>query len=126
MSVIRDKQLTKNFRASELRCRCRETTCTAAPMDPAFLIKLQAIRDAWGLPLGISSGARCKAWNTKVGGSPVSQHLLGKAADIHLEDPEDGPKLAALAVRHGIGGVGIAKTFIHIDDGPQGRRWSYD
>lgn len=124
-AVLRDKQLTKNFRASELRCRCRQPGCTAPPMDPGFLIKLQRLRDLWGSPLTVTSGLRCRAWNTKVAGSPNSLHLLGKAADLLLENPEDGPRLSILAEKAGMGGVGLDRGFIHVDDGPSGRRWSY-
>jgi uncharacterized protein YcbK (DUF882 family) len=51
--------------------------------------------------------------------------LTGQAADVHLDDPEDGPKMAALAIKVNMGGIGIAKGFIHVDDGDQGRRWTY-
>lgn len=44
---------------------------------------LQPIRDSWGKPIIVSSGFRCKKLNEKVNGATKSQHLLGKAADIH-------------------------------------------
>jgi uncharacterized protein YcbK (DUF882 family) len=33
--------------------------------------------------------------------------------------------LVQLAEQVGMGGIGIAKTFIHVDIGPGGRRWTY-
>lgn len=95
-------------------------------INPDFLAKLQAVRDAWCLPLLITSGVRCAYWNTLVNGSTHSQHLLGKASDVHLEHPDTGPKLAALGEKMGMGGIGLGRSFIHLDDGPQGRRWTYD
>ena len=43
---------------------------------------LDPIREAWGGPLVVSSGYRCKELNALVGGVKNSHHLLGCAADI--------------------------------------------
>ena len=43
---------------------------------------LQPLRDHLGCAVKITSGYRCKALNTKVGGHPNSQHLTGNAADF--------------------------------------------
>lgn len=43
---------------------------------------LQPLRDAWGKPLSINSGYRCKELNAAVGGVPTSQHVKGEAADV--------------------------------------------
>ena len=43
---------------------------------------LQPPRDAWGKPLAVNSGFRCRELNEEVGGVPTSQHRLGEAADI--------------------------------------------
>ena len=43
---------------------------------------LQPLRDYLNSPIKITSGYRCKALNTKVGGQPNSQHLTGNAADF--------------------------------------------
>ena len=43
---------------------------------------LDPIREAWGEPIVVSSGYRCKELNTLVGGAKNSHHLLGCAADI--------------------------------------------
>ena len=43
---------------------------------------LQPLRDHLGCAVKITSGYRCKALNTKVGGQPNSQHLTGNAADF--------------------------------------------
>lgn len=119
-----DKYLTKSFRATEFRCRCRRKECDASPMDMAFIHKLQAMRDLYGKPIHILSGARCPYWNDKVGGAKRSLHLMGKAADLAIADGDDD-LLVKLAEQVGMGGIGIAKTFIHVDIGPGGRRWTY-
>ena len=43
---------------------------------------LQPLRDAWGKPLAINSGYRCKELNAAVGGVSTSQHTKGEAADV--------------------------------------------
>ena len=43
---------------------------------------LDPIREAWGKPIIVSSGYRCKELNALVGGVKNSHHILGCAADI--------------------------------------------
>ena len=43
---------------------------------------LQPLRDAWGKPLAVNSGFRCRELNEEVGGVPTSQHRKGEAADV--------------------------------------------
>lgn len=44
---------------------------------------LDPLREAWGSPINVTSGYRCKVLNTLVGGSPTSAHLSGYAADLY-------------------------------------------
>lgn len=43
---------------------------------------LDPLREAWGKPIHVNSGYRCRALNKAVGGVPTSQHMRGEAADI--------------------------------------------
>jgi len=45
---------------------------------------LQPLRDHYGQAVTISSGYRCEALNSAIGGAPSSQHIDGKAADIEI------------------------------------------
>lgn len=118
--------LTENFSADEFKCRCRRADCPRPEMNDDFMDLLQRVRDAWGKPMVITSGARCLCYNTIVGGSPNSQHLLGKAADIHLDRPEDINALADVAEKLGMGGIGRGVIgLLHLDSGAPGRRWTY-
>ena len=47
---------------------------------------LDPLREALGRPLRVTSGYRSLAVNTAVGGSPTSQHKVGKAADVDVDD----------------------------------------
>lgn len=73
---------------------------------------LQPLRDAWGKPLKVNSGYRCKALNAAVGGVPTSQHVKGEAADIAAGDPV---KIARLAVKLGLpfDQMILYPTFVH-------------
>lgn len=46
---------------------------------------LDPLRAMMGLPIIITSGYRSQRVNELVGGSKTSQHLTGKAADIHIQ-----------------------------------------
>lgn len=56
---------------------------------------LDPLREAYGKPIIVTSGYRCKALNKAVGGSINSQHCLGQAADIRTvsDTPEENKKL---------------------------------
>jgi uncharacterized protein YcbK (DUF882 family) len=80
---------------------------------------LQPLRDAWGQPLFINSGYRCKELNAKVGGVATSQHCKGQAADVGCSDPL---ALARLVKKMGLtyDQMGVYPTFVHLsykDDG---------
>lgn len=76
-----------------------------------------------GRPLKINSGHRCAIWNAVVGGLPNSPHRR-IAVDIAFQK-HDRRALAAAAERCGFTGIGIAKTFIHLDRRETAARWAY-
>lgn len=55
-------------------------------MDLQFVAGLDYVRRVVGVPMAINSGFRTEAHNKAVGGSPRSQHLLGRAADVPVLD----------------------------------------
>jgi len=123
--------MTKNFKKSEFDCKCG---CDM-PVDVLANItklasQLQYIRDNVALPITINSGYRCEAHNKSVGGSENSQHLLGKAADIVINglDPVlDTYDYLDDLMRTGEilqGGLGMYKTFTHIDIRKIKARWN--
>jgi len=82
------------------------------------LILLQTLRDVYNAPLIINSGYRDPKHNSRVGGSPTSQHVFGRAFDIHIDDTEMGRELEDLAIKTGFTAIGRYKTFIHVDSRP--------
>lgn len=74
---------------------------------------LEPLREAWGGPLFINSGYRCKELNEKVGGVETSQHCKGQAADVGVTDPY---ALAKLVQKMGLkyDQLGIYASFVHL------------
>lgn len=113
-----------HFTPQELACRCGGRGCRGAYWhDADFLDALEALRKETGRPLKINSGHRCAIWNAVVGGVPGSWHRR-IAVDIALKG-HDGRALVAAAKRCGFTGIGIAKTFIHLDRRETPARWTY-
>jgi len=75
---------------------------------------LQRLRNKYGLTI-INSGYRTLEHNKKVGGVFDSQHRYGKAVDIHLKSDWTPERLADLAKECGFTGIGLYKTFVHMD-----------
>lgn len=120
------------FSITEFECRCK---CGRAPMDEAFLLKLDELRHQFGKPLAVSSGYRCSSHNQRVSSTGIDgPHTTGKAADLRV-DRADAHRLLGLALSHGFTGIGVQQKggsrFLHLDtltDGPRQPRptvWSY-
>jgi len=76
----RPGQLSQHFWRREFACKCG---CGFDTVDAELVDVLETIRFELGEKgIRITSGCRCAEHNAKIGGSPQSQHLLGKAADF--------------------------------------------
>ena len=113
-----------HFTPRELACRCGGRFCAGEYWHaPDFLDALEALRGDIGHPLVINSGHRCAVWNTYVGGVRFSLHR-SIAVDISLAG-HDRHALLAAAERRGFTGLGLGKTFLHLDRRPRPARWIY-
>ena len=70
--------LTTNLSRGEFACKCG---CGFDTVDYELILVVQRIRDYMETPVTINSGCRCQKYNHKIGGSLVSKHLQGRAAD---------------------------------------------
>jgi len=113
-------RVSMNFFLSEFECRC----CGRVMLDSVLLEKLQKLRDAIGMPIYIVSGYRCEKHNITIKGAKKSQHLLGKAADIHARSYPLG-NLLEKAEKIGFGGIGTYPKggFLHLDVRKEKTRW---
>lgn len=116
------KQLTKNFKVKEFAC--------SDGTDVIFISHdlvdiLQKIRDHFGKPVNINSAYRTPAKNKQVGGAAYSQHLYGTAADITIAgvSPKTVAEYAETLLPK-TGGIGIYKTFTHVDVRAVKSRWN--
>lgn len=87
------------------------------------LDKLQALRDALGKPLVLTSAYRSPEHNRRVGGAKNSKHMEGIAFDVRMEN-HDPHRFEAAARAVGFTGFGYypKSGFMHIDTGPA-RSW---
>lgn len=93
-------------------------------MDEVFLELLDALRDEVGFPLKLNSTYRSPEYNKSIGGSKGSKHMEGIAADISCTDSVKRAKLVYTALDLGLT-VGVAKTFIHVDNRPSQIMFTY-
>lgn len=85
-------------------------------MDREFLDMLDYARDVAKLKFVITSGYRTPTHNRKVGGVSNSSHLIGRAADIKCSHVGKRYKIVASLLEAGFVRIGIARTFIHVDN----------
>lgn len=97
--------------AGEFACK----HCGAYGMDSGTLDRLQALRTEWGKPMHINSGYRCQKHPIEAAKPDPGGHAKGRAIDVAMV-PGLRNRFIAMAQRHGFMGIGVAKTYVHIDD----------
>lgn len=124
-------KLTKNFNSEEFACK--DGTVVPEKLLPhvqKLAENLQVLRDHIGKPISINSGYRTPNYNKKVGGAPLSQHLMAKAGDIRIAGMtskqiyDEIQKLIKAGKMHN-GGVGLYNTFVHYDVRQAPARWDF-
>lgn len=71
-----------------------------------------------GYPIIVYSAYRTPSHNKKIGGAPKSQHLVGKALDLHhtkLTNEEFYKIIHSNTIELGITGLGKYLNFVHVD-----------
>ena len=102
---------SKNFTSNELRCSC----CGDEHVQQWALDKLQAIREELGRPLSVTSAYRCENHPVESRKKKAGTHNKGIAFDIFVGDGALRYQLISTAIKHGANGVGVSRSFIHID-----------
>jgi hypothetical protein len=108
------------FAREEFRCQCEGKYCNGFPVEPEEeLVRVcNEIRRRLGVPVTIvesgGSGVRCAQHNANVGGVAYSNHLYGKAADLHSDkSPQDMYRVAE-EVLGNTGELGLYSWGIHV------------
>ena len=121
--------LSPHFSTSEFACHCGCGLGSRVTDISSLLVDLlERIRAEIGRPIKITSGVRCPIWNARSGGVSSSPHLRGTAADIFVSGGEHRYAIVRAALANGAEGVGVAKTFIHVDMDEEVQRpmlWTY-
>ena len=123
------KQLTKNFKLSEFKCRDGTSVPDEHMANVEALAKnLQVLRDYIGKPINVISGYRSPKYNRKIGGARRSQHMFARAGDIKVKgmDPKEVKDAIEKLILEGKmvqGGVGLYTTFVHYDVRGRKARW---
>ena len=92
-------ELTSSATAQREGIDNRPPECTYHLLHVLVEQLLDPIREAWGEPIVVSSGYRCKELNALVGGAKNSHHILGCAADIIAGNRADHRRLFKLIVQ---------------------------
>lgn len=118
-------QISEHFNSAHFDCRCTLTTCVFTLVDAELVGGLECL---WHLSNGlwITSGFRCQTHNRMVGGKRASLHQIGKAADVqsHTKAPDLANSAETVPIFK-LGGIGRAKTFVHLDVRGYAARWNY-
>lgn len=124
-------RLTKNFWLNEFNCN-DGTVVPNHLLDnvKSLSMDLQVLRDYFDSPIKINSAYRHELYNSTIGGSKNSQHILAKAADIvvvGVSANEVANKIEELMNNHTItnGGLGRYNNFTHIDIREYPARWDF-
>jgi uncharacterized protein YcbK (DUF882 family) len=123
--------MTKNFNIKEFESKDGSKMPSDIFLNMIKLAnQLQILRDYTGKAITVNSGYRSPKHNAKIGGSLSSQHLLGKAADITIEDlkPAEVFMIINELIDMGLmlqGGLGLyeKKGFVHYDIRKTKARW---
>ena len=103
-------------------CPC----CQKGIVDPHLVLALTRYQDLTKLPITITSGYRCRDHNNAVSGSFLSQHMLGRAADITCPplSPLELYLVAEQIPAFANGGIGLYPAhYIHLDTRRVRARW---
>lgn len=101
-------------------------TCSKEQMNDAFLKRLNKARRLAGIPFVINSAFRSSEYDIQKGRTGNSFHCKGRAVDIRCLDSSSRAVIVESLIMVGFHGIGIANTFIHVDDRPLKCIWLYE
>ena len=113
--------LSKNFSRAEFQCR---DGCGFATVDVELIPILENVRMHFNSSIHITSGCRCKKYNTVIGGAKKSKHMEGRAADFQVKGVKPKQVQKYLKKKYkGKYGIGQYDLFTHVDTRANPVRW---
>lgn len=106
----------KHFRESEFKA-C-SPSCSLQDMKQHTMDKLDAARELAGIPFVLNSAYRSPAWEKKRGRTGTGAHPHGCGVDIRCNASRNRYKIITACLLAGFTRIGIAKTYVHVDDDP--------
>ena len=92
---------------------CQETGNNE--MSEEFLDKLDDLRHVCGFPFIITSGYRDPSHSIEARKAKAGTHARGIASDIRINNGNEAYQIIKHAQSMGFNGIGVAKSFIHVD-----------
>ena len=92
---------------------CQETGNNE--MSEEFLEKLDELRHKCGFPFIITSGYRDPSHSIEARKAKAGTHARGIASDIRINNGNEAYDIIKNAQSMGFNGIGVAKSFIHVD-----------
>ncbi|GAL26779.1 hypothetical protein JCM19239_5280 [Vibrio variabilis] len=106
---------TKHFHPDtdgKLRCTCG---CGQYHVKQHALDQLQQVRDVLNRPLTVTSGYRCERHPEERCKPVPGQHNKGVAFDVAIVGGAQRYEVIKAGLQCGATGIGVAKTFVHLD-----------
>lgn len=101
----------KYFSVDEFACKHTDKN----EIDPDFVSKLDVLREVCGFPFTITSGYRDVTHPAEARKSKGGVHTQGIAADIAVKNGLERAAIIKNAIELGFNGIGVARSFIHVD-----------
>lgn len=122
---------SKFFSTSEFACHCNFSDCIEQKISKSLIQDLISLRQDINEPITITSAFRCTKYQNKLRDDGVntvvakkSTHELGQAVDL-VPSRMKIPTFMKFCEKY-FEAIGIAKTFLHIDERKgKIRRWNY-
>ena len=93
--------------------KCSETGNNE--IQDEFVHALDKLREECGFPFAITSGYRDPSHSVEAKKEKAGQHTLGIAADIAVSGGSQRFIIVSKAMELGVSGIGVARTFVHVD-----------
>lgn len=93
-------------------------TCSRSQICDSSLARLDLARSIAKTPFVLSSAYRSREYEISKGRSGSGAHTEGRAFDIRCVDATQRDRIIRAALEVGFKRIGIARTFVHLDDSP--------